>query len=236
MKETGKDISVSGSVLKIVAVVTMIVDHIALLLLEPSKSPESTFFIMRTVGRMAFPIFAFLLVEGFVYTSDRKKYLLRLLVTGILAECFWQLNGMEGHNVMFTLSIGLLALMGIEGIIKDDEKWTCSMKKSLSVTGILIVGVIISELLQVDYTARGFLTVVMFYLCRDMPVMAVAGVMTILILPLEKFGGTATAMMLILLYNHTRGFVRGKKMQYAFYAIYPAQFAIFYLIRLITQQ
>ena len=90
----------SGSSLKIIAILSMVIDHFAASILYngillpaapiSQGSPYWNLYLvyraMRTIGRIAFPIFCFLLVEGFFYTSNRKKYALRMLVFALLSE------------------------------------------------------------------------------------------------------------------------------------------------------
>ncbi|MBQ2558573.1 MAG: hypothetical protein II553_06140, partial [Lachnospiraceae bacterium] len=76
----------SALVLKIILVVTMTVDHVAVVFLDRGSS---LYFWMRVAGRPALPIACFLLAEGFVKTSNRAKYILRIVVTAVVAELFW---------------------------------------------------------------------------------------------------------------------------------------------------
>ena len=90
----------SGSALKCIALFTMIVDHVGLhllrnsgiVLLHTGLGTLTLYTLMRKVGRMAFPIYCFLLVEGFLHTHDRKKYGLNLLVFALISEIPWDLE------------------------------------------------------------------------------------------------------------------------------------------------
>lgn len=124
----------SGSTLKWIALLTMLIDHMGAVLLEcgvvqaynlnlpTAFSYETSLFffqadrIIRQIGRISFPIFCFLLVEGFHYTSNRKKYALRLFLFALLSEIPFDL-ALQGtvlefgyQNVMFTLLFGFLTL------------------------------------------------------------------------------------------------------------------------------
>ena len=126
----------SGSTLKLIAIITMLIDHIgaaviARLLIagQGSEMLYKIYYAMRAVGRVAFPIFCFLLVEGFFYTGSRKKYALRLFGFALLSEIPFDL-AFSGkilefgyQNVFFTLLIGLLSnghilLEGVPGLAK----------------------------------------------------------------------------------------------------------------------
>ena len=105
----------SGSTLKIIAIISMVIDHCAYFLMENGTLLYNA---MRCVGRIAFPVFAFLIVEGFGYTHNRKRYFAQLLVFAVISEVPWYLlNGADGtHNVMFTLALGVIALAVLEKI------------------------------------------------------------------------------------------------------------------------
>ncbi len=101
--------SLSGSSLKVIAIVSMTIDHLGLYMLggDDPASASVTYHLMRMVGRLAFPIFAFLLVEGYVHTRDIRRYMMNLLVTAIISDIPWMLlGGYDSHNVMFTLLLG----------------------------------------------------------------------------------------------------------------------------------
>lgn len=144
---------ISGSTLKLMAIITMLIDHTAATVLERLLTIKSTenlnsndlnaaneFFaknawlytldiVMRLIGRLAFPIFCFLLVEGFVHTHNIRKYALRLALFALLSEIPFNL-ALYGkvlypgsQNVFFTLFLGLLVLEGMKAISEKAEKW-----------------------------------------------------------------------------------------------------------------
>ena len=103
----------SGSALKIIAVLSMVADHCAYYLLDGNTWAYE---VMRCFGRIAFPVFAFLVAEGFAHTRNRMRYFFSLLLFAVISEVPWYLlNGADGtHNVMFTLALGVLALAAFE--------------------------------------------------------------------------------------------------------------------------
>ena len=119
----------SGSWLKIIAMVSMVIDHVALHLLRfypdytvalfsVGSKQVSWYFLMRCIGRLAFPLFAFLLVEGFLHTHDRMKYGRNLLLFALLSEIPFDLAHQgclfaPKQNVFFTLFLGFLALHAV---------------------------------------------------------------------------------------------------------------------------
>ena len=102
----------SGSWLKMIAMLSMTIDHLAYY--YGCENPY-LYELMRTVGRIAFPTFAFLLAEGFVHTRDKSKYMINLFVFALLSEVPWMLLNHDGsHNVLFTLLAGILGMHIIE--------------------------------------------------------------------------------------------------------------------------
>ena len=118
---------------------------------------------MTYLGRLAFPIFAFQISEGFSHTSDRKRYAKRLFLFGLIAEVPFDLiyGGTVLYpfhqNVMFTLLLGLLACCAIDRT-RRERTAKAVLRGVLSVAGILLLSLVA----MVDYGWRGVLTVVAF--------------------------------------------------------------------------
>ena len=127
--------SLSGSSLKVIAIVSMTIDHLGLYMLggDDPASASVTYHLMRMVGRLAFPIFAFLLVEGYVHTHNIRRYIMNLLMAAIISDIPWMLlGGYDSHNVMFTLLLGLMAVSFI------DRFWR---NRIVTLTVISLIGV-----------------------------------------------------------------------------------------------
>ena len=223
----------SGSALKLIAVVSMLIDHIGAcffsksalrLSLLPGVS-VSLYEAMRTVGRLAFPLYAFLLVEGFVHTRDRKKYALRLLVFALLSELPWNLfHTAVWHyakqNVMFTLLLGFLGCWVIERRRAQPAR---STQWALALLGLLVLSIV----LEADFGASGFGFILMLYLLRaDALGKTVLGSCI-----LSGRWRAGLAFIPINLYNGERGFIRGRFLGLLFYAFYPLHLLVLYLIR-----
>ncbi len=148
---------IPGSTLKIIAIITMFIDHVGAAVFEPyiydylenngpdqakaaicSKLPwfwadwmgnvdvlSNIDMTLRSIGRIAFPIFCFLLVEGFLHTHDLKKYLTRLFAFALISDipfdfAFFGKIGLDHQNVFFTLFFGVLALAAIDRVRRMD--------------------------------------------------------------------------------------------------------------------
>ena len=144
----------SGSALKVIAMISMVIDHIALYLMEQGTLLYET---MRCIGRIAFPVFAFLIAEGFIHTRSRYRYFFTLLGFAVISEIPWfLLNGADGtHNVMFTLALGVATLMVLENLLQ--RSMVLGFLWTLGMAGI-------ASWLGVDYEWRGMLLIVILYL------------------------------------------------------------------------
>ena len=142
----------SSFTLKILALVTMAIDHTGATLF-PQAWP------LRLIGRLAFPIYCFLLAEGFFYTSSRRRYFFRLALWGVLSEpCFdlafyGSLWNFSHQNVFWTLLAGLGAMWVLEAL-KD---------KPLMGIGTAACIALAAEFLHTDYGAFGVLVILIFY-------------------------------------------------------------------------
>lgn len=148
----------SGSALKVIAMISMVIDHIALYMMEHGTVLYET---MRCVGRIAFPVFAFLIAEGFIHTRSRYRYFFTLLGFAVISEIPWYLlNGADGtHNVMFTLALGVATLMVLENLLQ--RSMVLGFLWTLGMAGL-------ASWLGVDYEWRGIIIIVFFYLLMDM--------------------------------------------------------------------
>ena len=222
-----------GSALKVLAVIAMIADHTASALLGDTSIILfrlgtwiiDLYDLMRMVGRISFPLFAFLLVEGFEHTRSVKRYAGNLLLFALASEIPWNLEHSGtllygGQNVMFTLLFGLLGLWVIRDYQGSREK------KAAALLGLLALSVVF----RADYGCAGFGFILMLYLLRDQKLLqAVVGCC---FLPDRWVAGLA--FLPISLYNGKRGFIRGKPMKYAFYLVYPLHLLVLFWIRKMT--
>jgi len=210
--------------LKLLAMALMLCDH-----LWATVLPGVMW--LTAVGRIAFPIFAFQVAEGFQRTHDRKKYLLRMLVFALISEIpfnylYYSSPVFPFHqNVMFTFFIALLLMLGLEKV------------RSKGTEMYILAG-------------SGVVTVLIFYLCRQIPYGWIGEVAGLAFLNCKLLGGMTIPLTLgswtlefpeqglallalipIWLYNGRQG-AHNKAIQYACYAFYPAHMLILALLRM----
>ena len=217
----------SGSALKIIAVLSMVTDHCAYYLLDESSVAYE---VMRCFGRIAFPVFAFLVSEGFAHTRNRMRYFLSLLLFAFISEVPWYLlNGADGtHNVMFTLALGVAALAAFERLREHRVLCCCS----------LLLTAWLAAWSGTDYEWRGVLIIVVFYLLgmvKNTTVTLRRMLQLLFAFPMMMHYGVIGALLacaVIFLYDGTRGFIHGNVAKYGFYAFYPVHLILIYLFRL----
>lgn len=219
----------SAFVLKLIAIVTMIIDHIGIVFIPANTWPYLT---CRIIGRLAFPIFAFLLVEGFFHTRDIKKYLARLGIFALISEvpfdlAFYNTYMYMGHqNIFFTLFLGLLAIYLINMVeIKYKNKM---MVVNLVNACITIAFSFIAALIKSDFKFWGILLIVAFYLFRGSKPLLVISMILASNNVLQSL--SALAIIPISFYNGKRG----RNIKYFFYVFYPAHLLIIYFIKSIV--
>ncbi len=248
----------SRTALKRFACLAMLIDHIGVACLQvgrgvpyvsllflytiPSISADKTTqmlillnCILRSIGRFAFPIFAYFLVKGFLHTKDGGKYLLRLVCFGLIAEpifdfTFFGTFYYPAHqNVYATLALGLLALMLLQqceqGLARQGGTSPRQMGKPLLCGIALLLVVCAGDILHTDYGTAGVLLMVTLYLVRRSKGMQSV---TVACLTLDQFPAPFAALPLAL-YDGTLG--RGAKWErWAFYAFYPAHLFVLGLV------
>lgn len=222
----------SGSALKLIACLSMLSDHLAKCYLNRFSWVNAIWFtiagksisllqLMLWFGRFAFPIFVFLLVEGFEKTRNRKRYGLSLFVLALLSEI--PFNLMIGndlfhplHNVIFTLLIGYLALCCLDYF------------KSMPLLGLLsIVGFyLISRYMNADYKSTGYIFILLIYGLRKERIIQCTVAPTLMMMKLMVF----LSLLLTCMYNGKRGFIKTPFLKYCFYAFYPVHMLIIYLL------
>lgn len=214
--------------LKIIALITMFTDHLAIA--AHGVIPIWMYYVMRGFGRLAFPIFAFCIVQGFIHTSSVKKYIIRMFAAALISEVpFNMLNygsffSGTGCNIMFSFLISLIVLWGISRIKERN------VMGILAVLAIVIIGAFAAWEIKSDYSFRCVILVAAMYITRfDKKTMLIASAV-ILLSDVNLIGLCALfALIPIAMYNGKRG----KSLKYLFYAFYPLHMLIlgFFVMR-----
>lgn len=209
----------SGDALKWIAIVTMFIDHLACTSLNHyGPNYDILYTVMRAIGRLAFPIYCFLLVEGVMHTGNYKKYVARVAVFTLVSEIPFDLARYgtlvyPGYqSVMVTLLIGLLGL--------GAYRWCVNHRYPIYGILVVIAAILAGWLTKCDYGAEGVLLIFIFYLLQHEKIAraVILAIWCMMMGGLEMWG--VFAVVPISLYNGQKG--NGKRgFKWFGYAFYP---------------
>jgi len=219
-------------ILKIIGIFTMLCDHSGDALL-------GYFSFLNLIGRIAFPIFAFQIVQGYIHTSNLKKYMLRLFIFACISQIPFMLflstfSNNFYLNIFFTLLLGTIALYGYDKI----------KNKYLGIAFATLISVI-AHFIHVDYGAYGIAIIFLFYIfntkfnnkkifmCLTFVLITILkylpNIINYLIVATTYINCiifTCISLIPICLYNGKQG----PKVKYLFYAFYPVHLLILYFL------
>ncbi len=245
----GMQRGLDGTSLKLLAAVLMLIDHVGAVLLEYIlvygwdfilfHSPEWYAVyrwdqILRSAGRLSFPIFCLLLSEGFLHTASKKRYFYRLGIFALISEIPFDLAVSDRwmdwahQSVMAELALGLLTLWAAQELCRRIG-WD---KEQPILGAAVLAGCLAAEAVRADYGAVGILYMAGFYYFRNSrgKRAAVSGIIGLMD-TLEWNGGIGLlSAVFVYLYNGRRGNSRGG-WKYAFYGFYPAHLLLLFLVR-----
>ena len=234
----------NGNQLKLIAVISMLCDHAAIRLLAYGLIPalyavgedalaerwNQVFWILRSVGRMAFPIYVFLLTEGFCHTRNRSRYALRLGVFALISEIpfdllvYGKIWDTHSQNVFFTLFLSVLMLTVVDWIGRNTDAALAQYRQMAVIVGAALL----AWLLRTDYDAAGImLTAVLFWFRLTPDTACLSGFVLMAAAEFRPvyIPGLAVSFFLIRCYNGTRGIWKGK---WFFYLVYPVHLLVLY--------
>lgn len=232
--ENNKFKILSNSSLKLIALLSMIIDHIGLFILYYIPSMNITLFkiftqrmsiynICRFIGRLSFPIFSFLIVEGYLHTRNKIRYGLSLFIFALISEipynyAYSNTAHYKYQNIFFTLLLGYLCIYLYE-LFKD----------KLLIQILLIPPIfLLAHYLKVDYGYKGVAFIFFLYILRN----NMYGKTLIGPTFFNDYFPILLAFIPINMYNGKRGFINNPILKYLFYALYPIHLLLIYYIRL----
>ena len=239
----------STSMLKVIACFLMLIDHMGAALF-----PEAI--IMRMIGRLSFPIFAYLIAIGYSKTNSFSKYVYRLLIFAAVSQIPFSLAFGEGHsidsfsdffrffvgspsphlNIFFTLVIGLIAIRVL-------DKGEATIGKIIAVSALGIT----AQAFSTDYGIYGVAMIVAFYIFRESKIRTVISQTTVFILfyasqilfAISRYPGISIKFIwfnqalsiLALVFIFSYHGEKGKNLKYLFYAFYPVHLLVIGLVK-----
>lgn len=231
---------VSSFTLKIIGIISMLCDHYSDIII-------GDFTFLNLIGRLALPIFAFQIVQGYIHTSNIKKYIIRIFIFACVSQLpFYLFKAMTAtpveFNVLFTFLLGIIALMAYDKI----------KNKILGFSTVVLIGVI-AQLIKTDFRWFGIACIFLFYIfsksndrkkdisdIRKKVYLCILFIALVIIFYLkgiilnpsfvttylETILFTCISLVPICLYNGKQG----PKIKYLFYAFYPFQFIFLWLL------
>ncbi len=231
---------INSFTLKMIAIITMVIDHVGAVLFPMNM-------MFRYIGRISFPLFVFLLVEGSIHTSKIRKYELRMFLFALISEIPFDLAfsneivDIHSQNVFWTLTIGLVMLDLIQNgasyvKLHKGKKVQLAWSEGQPIPMVwqfVVVAVCacVAEALQTDYGAGGILLIYFVWMLHEN---VVAQAVAFVVISLLFFGSVelpgVIAFLPIFLYNGKKG----PSAKYVFYAFYPVHLFILHLIQTST--
>lgn len=213
----------SGSWLKVIAMVTMTIDHMAVFLSYFHQHP-TLYFTMRSIGRVAFIIFAFLLSEGFIHTRNKRKYGRNLAIFAIISQLPYSL--IHNHFLFYThTNVGFTLLLAFGGMFAIEH---CKEEK-VKLVAILAIIIIVTFLIKPVRSFAGVGLVWVFYLLRSHQISRLF--VGFCMIARNYIFGQMVGFAVLGLYNGQRGFIKGPIGKYAFYIFYPLHLLLLWGIR-----
>lgn len=189
----------------------MTIDHIGVQLF-----PRLT--ILRIIGRLAFPIFAYMIAEGAKYTKNRKKYILTISVTALICQLvYFFVERSLDQCILVTFTLSILLIYALE-------------YKFLSILSILVC-FFLTQILSIDYGFGGIIMPVILYMAQTKQKKLLYGIIMLILISLSLGGVqwySLLAIPLLALYNGERGMLN---LKYLFYIYYPLHLGIIYLLK-----
>ena len=217
----------SGNALKIIAMIAMLIDHIGFYLFPRVM-------IFRAIGRIAFPIFAFMIAEGCTYTKNRVRYLALIAGLGVLFQAAVTVaSGSLYMNILITFSLAIAAIYAIDALVCKERKPLPCVLAVLTLLAVATVVLVLPRIIRgfiLDYGEFGILIPVLLYYVKGnlRKVLGLAIVLTvraIIYQPIQWF--SLLSIPLLFLYSGKRG---RAKLKYLFYIFYPTHQAVLWLI------
>lgn len=235
-----REIGFSHNALVIIAMFTMFLDHFALIIIQGGKLygydyalyqnaiklPEARkwiiiYTILRMIGRISFPIYSFLIVEGFRKSNNVFKYIIRILILAIISEVPFDLmifnklsiECLQVQNVLWTFFVALIMLSVI--------KFMSNLPVALTIFPTVIAA-IITFFLRADYWLEGIILIYIFYMFRhDLNMKCLLALIVTFVMSFAKYNGAGIlSIFFIYFYDGTKGYLDLKRIHYLFYPLH----------------
>ncbi len=221
--------------LKMIVIVTMFIDHLGMLVFPDIE-------LLRIIGRLTYPVFAFFIAEGCLYTRSIVKYFFRILGLGVICMLFeYIFDGTVYGNILITFSLSILIIGWFQRLQNSYKREKCSLAEFILSMCFFVLGVAVvvnSNIIEIDYGIVGILIPVAVYVAKQLCdnrlcicLVMLAGLTWLSFI----YGGIQfyclLAVLLLLMYNNQRGKLN---LKYVFYLFYPLHFVVIECVRIIV--
>ncbi len=221
----------TGNQLKIIALISMTVDHIGLYFFPH-------YMIFRYIGRIAFPVFAYMIAEGCKYTKNRKKYLITVAIVGFICQVVYSIATRSLYQNIFITFLLSISLIYIFDNAKKKRSKASYFYAFLSMGAVFFICEILPGLIpetgfQIDYGFIGVLLPVLVYnmKTKTQKLLITAGMLFVLTITLGKWQlFNLLSLPLLYFYNGKRG---KRNLKYLFYIYYPVHLAVIFVVNII---
>ena len=225
---TPKKFGLTNNQLKIIAMISMLIDHIGVQIYP-------NLLILRIIGRLAFPIFAYMIAEGCYYTKHKAKYFFMIFGLGMICQLvFYFFMGSLYQGILMTFSLSIICIYAIDYFFKE-RSWKSLSLMLFVVLSVVFLSVILPTIstktdFEFDYCSLGVLLPILIYFSKNkvQKLLFTATIMCLLSYVYFSYQlYSLLALPLLLLYNGERG---KYKLKYLFYIFYPAHLVIIYFL------
>ena len=224
-----KKFGLTNNQLKIIAMVAMLLDHVGKVLLPQYQ-------ILQIIGRLAFPIFAFMIAEGCYYTRNKIRYFLTIFLLGTGCQAVYIIWEKSLYmNILLTFSLSIILIFSLENYKNTKEK-RIKILMVFAIIAVLLIAVMLPVILinqgfVIDYGVCGVLLPVVIFYSPSKIRKLLFSALVLIVLTLDLGGGiqwfSLLSIPLLALYNQKRGKYNIKPL---FYIFYPAHLVVIYLI------
>ena len=224
----------SRNAIKCIAMITMLIDHIAVIFITQDTL---TYTIMhQIIGRIAFPLFAYLIVDGFDRSKNHKQKIYDYIILALITEIFFD-KALKGEvpcwthqNIMWTWVVCVIALVFIQKLYNTEDKKIFNVDIMLRVIIILGIACLACSYGRTDYSFVGPLCVILSYILKEKkpdisPIWLIV-LISIIVVIFFEIPGYLLAIPIIILYNPDKPSTYNKTIKYGFYGFYPIHLAI----------
>lgn len=222
-----KSFGLSNNSLKIIAMLSMLIDHTGLMIFPQYK-------FLRIIGRLAFPIFAYMIAEGCFHTRNRKRYFLLVAGLGIGCQAVYAFAAHHLYlNILLTFTLSIAVIFSVDSFLKQKTRSSLAIAV-ITVSAVIFLTIIAPAVFEeqgfrVDYGFLGvFFPVAVYYArTKNLKILSATAVLSAMAFLNEIQIYSLLAIPLLYLYNGKRGKLN---LKYVFYIFYPAHLAAIYLI------